>query len=206
MRLSHEAGDTMSKEVPAGGEQAERAPEVKAAYGAAAMADLEEHIDWGSSECLNADSKCPFANVLKQGLRDQPALTLASDADEQLLLSVGFKTRVKVYSVLFDGPAERAPKKVKLLVNKSKSLGFDDADQLPGDQEFELACEELGAPYNLKFVKFQSVERLSIFIASNQSDDDDATVLSQLKLVGCPLHTTNMADFKRVSGEKGEAD
>ena len=111
-----------------------------------------------------------------------------------------------MYSVLFDGPAERAPKKVKLLVNKSKSLGFDDADQLPGDQEFELAAEELGAPYNLKFVKFQSVERLSIFIASNQSDDDDATVLSQLKLVGCPLHTTNMADFKRVSGEKGEAD
>ena len=55
----------MSKEVPAGGEQAERAPEVKAAYGAAAMADLEEHIDWGSSECLNADSKHPFANVLK---------------------------------------------------------------------------------------------------------------------------------------------
>ena len=63
LRPSHAAGDTMSKEVPAGGEQAERAPEVKAAYGAAAMADLEEHIDWGSSECLNADSKHPFANA-----------------------------------------------------------------------------------------------------------------------------------------------
>ena len=43
-------------------------------------------------------------------------------------------------------------------------------------------------------------------VDDDQLDDDDATVLSQLKLVGCPLHTTNMADFKRVSGEKGEAD
>merc|ERR1712159_283503 len=138
------------------------------------------------------------------GLRDQEGLTLTSDADEQLLLSIGFKTRVKIFSITFAGPPERAPKRIKLFVNRNKSFGFDDAEALPAEQEFELAAEELGQPYNLKFVKFQSVERLAIFVASNQSGDDDPTVLSELKLVGCPLHTTNMADFKRVAGEVGE--
>jgi hypothetical protein len=54
----------------------------------AAAKDLLDFIDWSQVECLNEDPKHPAANALKQGYREQDDLVLASDADEQLLLSI----------------------------------------------------------------------------------------------------------------------
>jgi len=54
-------------------------------------------------------------------------------------------------------------------------------------------------------VKFQNVDKLTIFVGSNQ-DDEDSTALSGLKLWGAPIGQTNMAEFKRVAGEKGEGE
>jgi hypothetical protein len=47
-------------------------------------------IAWPSCEVLNAAGKSGVGTVLKQGLRDQPEMILASDADEQLLITVTF--------------------------------------------------------------------------------------------------------------------
>ena len=174
------------------------------AYGAAAMVDILEQINWNGCEVLNAVKKDSLGNALKQGLRDQEGLLVESDADEQLLITLSFKTKVKLHSISVAGPGGRAPKEIKLFANKS-NLGFDDVEGMPADQTLELAPEQLGERTELKFVKFQNVDFLTIFIASNQ-DDEESTALSSLVLYGTTVATTNMGEFKRVAGEKGEGE
>ena len=50
---------------------------------------------WDSCECLNRTPKSSVANILKQGLRDQAELLLESDADEELLLTIVFRSQVR---------------------------------------------------------------------------------------------------------------
>ena len=54
-------------------------------------------------------------------------------------------------------------------------------------------------------VKFQNVDKLTLYISSNQGDEE-STALSGIKLWGTGLTSTNMKDFKRVAGEKGEGE
>ena len=55
----------------------------------------------------------------------------------------------------------------------------------------------------MKYVKFQNVQNVQIFVQNNQ-EDTETTVISQLKIIGCPISTTNMSDFKRIAGKKDE--
>ena len=52
-------------------------------------------------------------------------------------------------------------------------------------------------------MKFQNVQNLQIFIKDNQSGDE-VTQIDYLGIIGTPIGTTNMNDFKRVAGKKGE--
>lgn len=44
---------------------------------------------------------------------------------------------------------------------------------------------------------------MQIFVKDNQGEEE-TTVITHIGLFGCPLDTTNMSEFKRVAGEKGE--
>ena len=69
---------------------------------------------------------------------------------------------------------------------------------------FSLTPGQLdGSPITLKFVKFQNVQNLQLFIKDNQSGDEN-TQIDYLCIIGTPIGTTNMNDFKRVAGKKGE--
>ena len=193
--------------VQAGSDAAAAKPEPQkpVAYGAAAMTDLEEEIKWDGCELLNSNHS--LVNVLKQGQRDQSELVVQSDADEQLLLTIRFKTAVKVHSLLIDGRGANAPKEVKVFANARNGFDFSDAESGAATQEFDFSPESLGQRLETKFVKFQNVESLTIFVASNQSDgEEDETVLSRVQLWGCTLQTTKMGEFKRVAGEAGEGE
>lgn len=61
-----------------------------------------------------------------------------------------------------------------------------------------------GTPIPLRFVKFQNVLNIQIFIKDNQVGSD-VTRLDHLAFYGSPINTTNMGDFKRVAGKKGES-
>ena len=132
-----------------------------------------------------------LSKVLKQGLRDQAEMLVKSDADEQLLLSVAFSSKVKVHSIKIDAPeGASAPKTLKLFVNKA-SLDFSDVESMAPDQTFELAPEQIGQRLELKFVKFQNVDRLTLFFADNQGDVE-VTALSGIRLWGAGLAVTNV--------------
>lgn len=200
----------MSKQVAAaggGGHEHAPQPQPPAAYGAAAMTDLEGSINWSRCEILNTTKPGPHCvdSLLKQGYRDQEEMLVESDADEQLLITIDFQSKVKVHSISISAPADgRAPKGLKLFVNKT-TMDFSDAEGSAAEQEFELSEEQLGQRIELKFVKFQNVDRLTLFVSSNMGDED-VTALSGIKLWGTGLAQTNMAEFKRVSGSAGEGE
>ena len=60
-----------------------------------------------------------------------------------------------------------------------------------------------GSPITLKFVKFQNVQNLQLFFKDNQAGEE-VTQIDYLGIVGTPIGTTNMNEFKRVAGKKGE--
>jgi hypothetical protein len=43
-----------------------------------------------------------------------------------------------------------------------------------------------------------------LFIKDNQNNTD-TTQIDHLAIIGSPISTTNMGDFKRVAGKKGES-
>jgi len=169
------------------------------------MVDMVDLIAWGGCEVLNAVKKDSLGNALKQGTREQEMLLIESDADEQLLIKIAFTSKVKLHSLAVSGPSDgRAPKRVHLFANRP-NLGFDDVEGMTADDVVELEPEQLGERREVKFVKFQGVEHLTVFIDGNQ-DDGDCTALSCLKFWGAGVATTNMSEFKRVTGEKGEGE
>ncbi|KAL5663017.1 hypothetical protein ACJX0J_023125, partial [Zea mays] len=106
-------------------------------------------------------------------LRDDEGLYLASDSDEQLLIYIPFMQVVKLHSVLFKGPEEEGPKTVKLFSNK-EHMGFSNVNDYPPMDTLELSSDHLieNKPLPLKYVKFQNVRSLTVFIEDNQSGSD----------------------------------
>nr|ACG34493.1 thioredoxin-like protein 1 [Zea mays] len=145
--------------------------------------DLIDFIDWTGVECLNQDSSHSIVNALKQSLRDDEGLYLASDSDEQLLIYIPFMQVVKLHSALFKGPEEEGPKTVKLFSNK-EHMGFSNVNDYPPSDTLELSSDHLieNKLLPLKYVKFQNVRSLTIFIEDNQSGSD----VSKIHKIGIP--------------------
>eukprot|EP00899_Mesostigma_viride_P008196 jgi/Mesvir1/17378/Mv08682-RA.1 len=161
--------------------------------------DLEAAIDWRGCESLNEKNGHPFTHALKKGYREDAGLFLESDIDEQLLVTVPFNQVVKLHSIVIKAPDDGSgPKNIKLFINKS-SLGFSEAAEFAGTQELELTPAQLaeGTPIPLKFVKFQSVRSVTVFMADNQGGGE-TTRVCKLQFIGTPVETTNMNDFKKI--------
>nr|XP_037279866.1 thioredoxin-like protein 1 [Rhipicephalus microplus] len=124
----------------------------------------------------------------------------------QLIISLGFTQPVKLHSIKFQAPSSQGPKTVKLFINQPTTLGFDDATGMEPVQTLVLNGKEVeeGAVTPLRFVKFQNVQNLQLFVKDNQTGTE-TTRINQLVIFGSPISATNMGDFKRVAGKKGES-
>lgn len=163
--------------------------------------DLSTFISSAGCECLNeADD-----HVLAHALTSKGGY-LESDCDEQLIISISFNQIVKIHSLRLNGPADKGPKTVKVFINQPKTLDFESADSMEPVQTIELTPELLadGSVVPLRYVKFQSVSSITLFVKDNQSGGE-VTQIDYLGFIGTPLNATNMSDFKRVAGKKGEA-
>lgn len=63
---------------------------------------------------------------------------------------------------------------------------------------------EEGNPIPLRYVKFQNVQNIQIFVKDNQSGSE-TTRIDHITIFGSPISTTNMGEFKRLDGKKGES-
>lgn len=183
----------MSSGIPQGGGNASAPP-----------ADDGKKIDlsvkFDKTECYarNESSQFPMENLFIGDTR----LGCKSDADEQLILHFSFQEFVKVYSIKLTefnrgSDPDSNPATVKVFVNRC-NLGFEDVDDVEPTQVLELTEADLkedADPILLKFVKFQRVKSITLFIEDNAGGDVSA--LGGLKLMGRTVATTNMKDFKK---------
>jgi len=162
--------------------------------------DLVNFIAKSSCECLNDSDEHPFVNSLTS-----TSGYLESDCDEQLIMSYGFNQAVKLHSLKVSAPEDSGPKTLKLFINQPRTLDFDQADSSEPVQIVELKPEDLSGEtlIPLRYVKFQNVQNLQIFVKDNQSGTD-TTRINHLAIIGSTISMTNMGDFKRVAGKKGE--
>ncbi|XP_076888302.1 PITH domain-containing protein At3g04780-like [Bidens hawaiensis] len=159
--------------------------------------DLLDFIDWAGVECLNQNTAHPFPNALKQGYREDEGLNLESDADEQLLVYIPFTQVIKLHSIVIKGPEDEGPQTVKLYTNK-EHMGFSNVSDFPPSDTLTLSPENLqGKPVVLKYVKFQNVRSLTIFIEDNQSGSD-ITKVQKIILHGSTVETTDMKGLKKI--------
>ncbi|XP_045601804.1 thioredoxin-like protein 1 [Procambarus clarkii] len=162
--------------------------------------DLIPMINKAGCECLNESDDHPFTQALTSA-----GGYLESDTDEQLILYLSFNQAVKLHSIKFKGPAENGPKVVRLFINQPHTIDFDSAESANAVQELTLSTKDLdGELIPLKYVKLQNVMNLTLFVKNNQTDAD-TTQISYIQIIGSPVQTTKMSDFKRVTGKKGES-
>ncbi|XP_033336587.1 thioredoxin-like [Megalopta genalis] len=163
--------------------------------------DLITFITKTQCECLNESDEHNFLQCLSS---DEGYLE--SDCDEQLILSIAFMQAVKIHSLKIKAPKDKGPKNIKLFINQPRTIDFDVAESNTSIQDLTFSPNVLeeGTPVGLRFVKFQNVQNLQIFIKDNQTGSD-TTRIDHLAVIGSPISTTNMGDFKRVIGKKGES-
>jgi thioredoxin len=163
--------------------------------------DLVTFYDKNGCECLNETNEHPLSAALssKDGY-------LESDCDEQLLISIAFNQLIRLHSIRVTGPPDKAPKTVKLFINQPKTLDFDSAESMTSVQTLTLESDDVqnGSVIPLQYVKFQNVSSITLFVKDNQ-DGGETTRIDHLAFYGSPVGATNMADFKRIAGKKGES-
>lgn len=165
--------------------------------------ELSPFIVKSGCECLNESDDHPLAHCLD----DSKQTYLESDCDEQLILTLAFSQPIKLHSIKLRAPEGFGPKTLKLFLNQPMSLDFQKAETSEPVQTIEVKPEDLiedAKPIQLKFVKFQNVNSLTIFVKDNQ-EGKETTRISQILLIGSPMTATNMNEFKRIGGKQGES-
>ncbi|KAM4643453.1 thioredoxin-like protein 1 isoform 3-T3 [Amazona ochrocephala] len=164
--------------------------------------DLMPFINKAGCECLNESDEHGFENCFRKD-----ASYLESDCDEQLLLTVAFSQPVKLYSMKLQGPDNgQGPKAIKIFINLPRSMDFEEAERSEATQALELGPDDIRPEglIPLRYVKFQNVNSVTLFVQSNHGEEE-TTRISYFTFIGTPVQATNMNDFKRVVGKKGES-
>ena len=173
--------------------------------------NVTDQVDVRGLDLLNSDSHCGDARTLfnsskpsslesgkgkgkasgEEGGKDW----VESDTDEQLMLFLPFMSTLKVHTLHItslppkgDDDAPMRPKTIQIYSNRAHVLGFDEAEDLPATQSVTLSSrdwdEKTGtAKVELRFVKFQQVTSLVIFIVDGEGTSDKVRV-DRLRIIG----------------------
>lgn len=167
------------------------------------MINLLPYIDVARSQVLNADPKTQLRSVLSL---TAGVLRSDEDVDQELLLVVQFNETVKLRGIRItatesksDSDADASGPAVMKLFLHRPSYSFADCESEEPTETINLTPEQLKGEQEVKvkFVKFQSVNDLTIFIPSNQ-DDTPVTFLNKLEFIGTVVGGTNMSELKKI--------
>lgn len=163
---------------------------------------LNPFIDMTTLECLNQDDDHPVTNAVSISQADADAVAdagLQSDADidHQLLIKFGFQQPVKLKAITFRGNTddETAPQVVKVFQGQM-SIGFQEAEDNDAVQTLDLSTSQVeqAEPVELRFVKFQNVTTLQLFVQSNFGAE--ITRIDLLEFWGTLTETVDMKAWK----------
>ncbi|KAK6529715.1 hypothetical protein TWF281_008878 [Arthrobotrys megalospora] len=144
----------------------------------------------------------------------QAADWIESDTDEQLTIFIPFSSTVKIYQIQItsrpptpedeeDTEQPRRPSKIKLFVNKPNIVGFDDAESMVATQEIEIGegdWKDGTIAINTRFVKFQSVFSLNVFIEDAEGDAEKVRV-DRIRVVGEVGEKRDLGKLEKVADE-----
>jgi len=171
---------------------------------------LLQHLDNLQTNCLNEVRTNTLRSITGAKTRNTVKdAFLLSDADEQLLLNIHFNQTVRPRSIIIHTAAAQiaqGPARIKLFINRS-AIGFEDvedAEEPEAAQVIDLTEEQVkeGKPIPLRFVRFQSVTILHVFVQSNFGGED-VTRIDALDILGSAASGGGARD---LSGLKTEED
>ncbi|KAM3584113.1 hypothetical protein VKS41_004079 [Umbelopsis sp. WA50703] len=166
--------------------------------GVSGHSDLKEFITLNQIDIRNENEEHNVRNILKDD-----SSYLESDVDEQLMIGIPFNQTVRIHSLKIKAEnTSFGPKTIKLYANR-QNMDFDDADSVQETQTLEIKESDLdgNSIINLRFVKFQNVSSIVLFIMDNQGDED-TTQIQQLTFIGSPVETTKMGDLKKAGDDE----
>ncbi|KAH9878444.1 hypothetical protein IAQ61_001716 [Plenodomus lingam] len=173
--------------------------------------DVTDSVDVRGLDLLNADSDFGGVRTLfetsppsalnkgkaaasgSEGSKDW----IESDVDNQLMLYIPFTANLKVHTIHItscvsddddDDEAPCRPKTIHIWTNRQHNLGFEEAEDVPATQTIELKnsdwdTETATAKLELRFVKFQNVYSLVLFVA-DADGDSEKTRIDRIRLIG----------------------
>lgn len=186
--------------------------------------DATDSVDTKGLDFLNVDSEAGGARTVfettqpsalskskaKEGTKDW----IESDTDEQLMLFIPFQMTLKVFSLHITScpPADdedvMRPKTIQLYTNRSNVLGFDEADGIAPTQTITLDegswdAKTGTAKIDLRFVKFQNVTSIVVFIVDGEGSGEKTRV-DRIRVIGETGESRQMGKLAKVGDEQGE--
>ncbi|CAO2648835.1 Nn.00g097840.m01.CDS01 [Neocucurbitaria sp. VM-36] len=174
-------------------------------------ADVTDQVDVRGLDLLNSDSdfggvRTLFESSQPTSLKKGKAAAIGSeenkdwvesDVDNQLMLYVPFTSTLKVHTVQItscvsgdeeDDEAPVRPKTIHVWTNRQHNLGFEEAEDIPAIQTIELKPSDWDeqtatAKLELRFVKFQNVYSLVLFVADGEGDSEK-TRIDRIRFIG----------------------
>ena len=194
--------------------------------------DVTDQVDLQGLDLLNADSSFGGVRTLlreeqpsaiasgksKAGSSDGKTDWVESDTDEQLMLFIPFQATLKVHTIHItsipsktsedDDEIPMRPKTIKLYSNRAHNLGFEEADDIPATQTIELNEDSWDAStgtakLELRFVKFQNITSLVLFIVDGDGDGEKVRV-DRIRLIGESGSKRDMGKLEKIGDEQGE--
>ncbi|KAK0632288.1 PITH domain-containing protein [Immersiella caudata] len=180
--------------------------------------DVSNQIELQRSELLNVDSEAGSLRVLFEpskpsalsGGKSTSKDWVESDTDEQLMLFMPFQSMLKLHTLQItslppqdddDDEAPMRPRKIKLFSNKPHNLGFDEAEDMAATQTIELSEKDWNAEGTanvpLRYVKFQNVTSLVMFIVDGDGDSEKVR-LDRLRLIGEAGEKREMGKLEKI--------
>ncbi|KAF5134889.1 PITH domain-containing protein P35G2.02 [Metarhizium anisopliae] len=150
----------------------------------ALQSSLYQQINFDEITTLNESTRDAGKAIVKKTWAERLSAEpeLASDADEQLLMTVPFAAQVKLHSILIrTSPSLSAPKTLHLYVNHD-NLDFSTAEDMDPVQKIELSQTSDVQEIPIKRALFGRVQRLVLFFVDNFGDGDED--VSRISYVG----------------------
>ncbi len=184
--------------------------------------DVTDQVDAMGLDFLNLDSdagdkRTIFDSSKPSSLSESPDKSkkdwIESDTDEQLMLFIPFQSTLKLHSIQLtslppsDSEDYMRPKTIHLYTNRSTVLSFDEGDDVPKQQSFELAESDWDsktstAKLELRFVKFQNISSLVVFVVDGDGDGEK-TRIDRIRLFGDTGEKRSMGKLEKVGADEG---
>jgi hypothetical protein len=106
-----------------------------------------------------------------------------------------------------DDEVPMRPKTIQLYPNRPHILGFEEADDIPATQSIiisEKDWDETGtATLSLRFVKFQNVTSLVLFIVDGDGEGERVRV-DRIRIIGETGEKRELGKLEKIGDEQGE--